>query len=111
MNRGLGCGESSPGQEGLAHLRPSEGCLSHESTSCLCVLGIRLEHACQKAHPDFRKPPVLLTVKVTVREKIKQKMETSVMGSQIAQVSPRRPAPWTSHRPPAAALGPSDLLP
>lgn len=107
------------GQEGLAHLRPTGGHLSHESTRYLCVLGVRLERACQKAHPGFRKPPVLLTVKVTVRKKKKkQKMETSVTGSQDAQVSeswaqlsPPRPAPWTSRRPPAAALGPSDLLP
>lgn len=118
MNQELGCGELSPGQEGLAHLRPTGGRLSHESIRYLCVLGVRLERACQKAHPDFCKPPVLLTVKVTVRKKKKKKMETSVMDSQDAQVSeswaqlsPRRPAPWTSHRPPAAAPGPSDLLP
>ena len=59
------------GQEGLAHLRPTGGHLSHESTRYLCVLGVRLERACQIAHPGFRKPPVLLTVKVTVRKKKK----------------------------------------
>lgn len=71
MNQELGCGELSPGQEGLAHLRPTGGRLSHESIRYLCVLGVRLERACQKAHPDFCKPPVL-TVKVTVRKKKKK---------------------------------------
>ena len=57
------------GQEGLVHLRPTGGRLSHEGTRHLCVLGVRLERAYQKAHPGFRRPPVLLMVKVTVRKK------------------------------------------
>ena len=57
---------------------------------CLSVLGIRLECACQKTHPDFHKPPVLfLAVKVTVKKQKKKarKWKHLLHGSQGGQVS------------------------
>ena len=113
MNQELGCGELSPGQEGLAHLRPTGGRLSHESIRYLCVLGVRLERACQKAHPDFCKPPVLLTVKVTVRKKKKRKWKHLLWTLKMPRCQSPGPScppagllpgPPTGHRPPPRAL-------
>lgn len=112
MNQELGCGELSPGQEGSAHLRPTGGRLSHESIRYLCVPVSGLSVPVRKAHPDFCKPPVLLTVKVTVRKKkTKTEMEISVM--DLLKM-PRCQSPGPScppagllpgpRRPPAAAL-------
>lgn len=102
------------GQEGLAHLRPTGGRLSHESTRHLCVLGVRLERACQKAHPGFRRPPVLLTVKVTVRKKKKNRKWKHLLRAldmpRCQSPGPScpptglLPGPPAGHRPPPWAL-------
>lgn len=70
MNQELGCGELSPGQEGLKPSEANWGRPSHESIRYLCVLGVSGLSVPVRKHTQISvNPPVLLTVKVTVRKK------------------------------------------